>query len=74
MTEFVRSIHKHVEDMFVLDVEALGDFMDDFKQRVPDSLGERGLDAADGGILEEPAHGLVVGLSIAQIFSFTQQI
>jgi len=61
MTEFVRPIHKHVEDLFILGAEAFRDFTDELKHRVPDSLGEGELDAAYGGILEEPAHGLVVG-------------
>ena len=61
MIEFVRAIDKHIEDMFILDAEAFRDFTDEHKHRVPDSLGESELDATKGGILEEPAHGLVVG-------------
>jgi len=61
MTEFVRPIHKHIKDLFIFGAEAFRDFTDELKHRVPDSLGEGELDAAHGGILEEPAHGLVVG-------------
>ena len=61
MTEFVRPIHKHIEDLFILGAEAFRDFTDELKHRVPDSLGEGEFNATHGGILEESAHGLVVG-------------
>lgn len=61
MIEFVRPVYEHVKDLFILDVEAFRDFADEFKHRVPDSLGESEFHAAHGGVLEESAHGLVVG-------------
>ena len=61
MTEFVRSIQKRIEDVLILDVEALCDFADNLQYHIPDSLSESKLHATHGSILKESANGLVVG-------------
>jgi hypothetical protein len=60
MIEFVRAVHKHVEDLIVLDVEALCDLADQFKHHVSYPLCERKLDAVSDCIVEEASEGLVV--------------
>ncbi len=40
MREFVRPVHKHIKDLFILDIEALCDFADNLKYYIPDSLSE----------------------------------
>ena len=70
MTEFIRSIHKRIKDLFILDTEAqcnLADHLkhqcnlaDHLKHYIPDSLGESEFRATLGSILEECTHGLVV--------------
>ena len=61
MTEFVRPVHEHIKDLFILDIEALCDFADNLQYHIPDSLSESKLHATHSSILEESANGLVVG-------------
>ena len=61
MTEFVRPIQERIEDILVLDIEALCDFADNLQYHIPDSLSESKLHATHSSILEESANGLVVG-------------
>ena len=60
MTEFVRPIHKRIEDLFILDIEALCYLTDHLKHYIPNSLCERKFHAALSSILEEATHGFVV--------------
>ena len=60
MTEFIRSIHKRIKDLFILDTEAQCNLADHLKHYIPDSLGESEFRATLGSILEECTHGLVV--------------
>ena len=60
MTEFVRSIQKRIEDVLILDVEALCDFADELKYYIPDSLGESEFHAAFGCILEKSPDCFIV--------------
>ena len=60
MTEFVGPIHKHIEDLFILDVEALCYLADKLKHHIPDSLSESKFHAALDSIIEESANGLVI--------------
>ena len=60
MTEFIRSIHKRIKDLFILDTEAQCNLADHLKHYIPDSLGESKFRATLGSILEECTHGLVV--------------
>jgi hypothetical protein len=43
MTEFVRPIQERIEDILVLDIEALCDFADNLQYHIPDSLSERAI-------------------------------
>ena len=61
MTEFVRPIQERIEDLLVLDIEALCDFADNLQYHIPDSLSESKLHATHSSILKESANGLVVG-------------
>ena len=60
MTEFVRSIHKHVEDLFIFDIEAFCYLADNLQYHIPDSLCESKFHAAHGSIFKQSADGLVV--------------
>ena len=40
MTEFVRSVHEHIKDLFILDIEEICDVADNLKYHIPDSLRE----------------------------------
>ena len=60
MTEFVRPIQERIEDLLILDIEALCNHADHLKYHIPDSLSESELHAAFDSIIEEPAHGLIV--------------
>ena len=60
MTDFVRPIHEHVEDLFILDVEALCDFADELKYYIPDSLSESEFHATFSSILEESPDCLII--------------
>ena len=61
MTDFVRPIHKRVEDFIILDIEALREITDNLEYHVPDSLSESKFHATPGSILKESAYCLVVG-------------
>jgi len=65
MREFVRPIHKHVKDLFILDIEALCNFADNLKYHIPDPLGEGKFHATLGSILEEASNGFVVGETLS---------
>ena len=60
MTEFVRPIYEHVEDLFILDVEALCNFAYELEYYIPDSLSESEFHATFGSILEESSDCLIV--------------
>ena len=60
MTEFVRPIQERIEDLLILDIEALCNHADHLKYHIPDSLSKSELHAALDSIIEESAHGLVV--------------
>ena len=66
MTEFVRPIHKHIKDLFILDIEALCDFADNLKYHAPDSLCESNFHTTSGSIHEESSCGLIVGESFGR--------
>lgn len=61
MTEFVRPVHEHIKDMFILDIEAFCDFADNLKYHIPDSLSESKFHATLGSIHKESSNGFVVG-------------
>lgn len=65
MREFVRPVHKHIKDLFILDIEALCDFADDLKYHIPDSLRESKFHATLGGIPKESSNGFVVGEALS---------
>jgi hypothetical protein len=60
MAEFIRPIHKCIEDLFILDIEALCYLTDHLKHYIPDSLSESKFHATLSSILEEGTHGFVV--------------
>ena len=60
MTETVRSIHKHVEDLFIFDIEALCYLSDYLQYHIPDSLCERKFHTAHGSVFKQSADSLVV--------------
>ena len=60
MTEFIRPIHKHIEDLFILDVEAFCYLSDELKHHIPDSLCESKFHAAFDSVTEESANGLII--------------
>ena len=60
MTEFIRPIHQHIEDLFILDVEAFCYLSDELKHHIPDSLCESKFHAAFDSVTEESANGLVI--------------
>ena len=61
MIEFVRAIHKHVEDVLILDSEALCNLLNQFQEGFPYSVGDAEFLSAEDCIPEESADGLVVG-------------
>ena len=61
MTEFVRPIHKHIKDLFILDIEALYDFSYNLMYYIPDSLRESKFHAPFGSIHKESSNGFMVG-------------
>ena len=61
MTEFVRPIHEHIKDLFILDIEALYDFSYNLKYYIPDSLRESKFHAPFGSIHKESSNGFMVG-------------
>ncbi len=65
MREFVRPIHEHIKDLFILDIEALCDFADDFKYHIPYSLSESTFHATFGSIHKESSNGFVVGETLS---------
>ena len=65
MREFVRPIHKHIKDLFILDIEAVCDFADNLKYHIPDSLSESEFHATLGSIHEESSNGFVVGETLS---------
>ena len=65
MREFVRPFQKHVKDLFILDIDALRDFSDDFMYHTPYSLSESQFHAPLGGILEESSYSLIAGEAIS---------
>ena len=66
MREFVRPVHKHIKDLFILDIEALCDFADDLKYHIPDSLSESKFHATLGSIHKESSNGFVVGETLSR--------
>ena len=60
MTEFVRPVHEHIKDLFILDIEAFCDFADNLKYHIPDSLSESKFHATLGSIHKESSNGLIV--------------
>ena len=61
MREFVRPVHEHIKDLFILDIEAFCDFADNLKYHIPDSLSESKFHATLGSIHKESSNGFVVG-------------
>ena len=61
MAESVRPIQERIEDILVLDIEALCDFADNLQYHIPDSLSESKLHATHSSILKESTNGLVIG-------------
>lgn len=61
MAQFIRPVDKHVEDLLVFYVEALGYFPDEFHHHIPYFLRDSKLDAVRSRVLEETADGLIVG-------------
>ena len=64
MIEFVRTIHKHVEDVFILDVEALCNLLNQLQESIPYPVGDAELLSAQDDITEESADCFVVGKSL----------
>jgi len=65
MREFVRPVHEHIKDLFILDIEALCDFADDLKYHIPDSLSESKFHATLGSIHKESSYGFIVGEALS---------
>ena len=65
MTEFVRPVHEHIKDLFILDIEAFCDFADNLKYHIPDSLSESKFHATLGSIHKESSNGFVVGETLS---------
>ena len=61
MGKFIRLIDKHVENLIILDVEALCYFSHKLQYHAPYAVCDGNLLAAGDSILEETAYGLVVG-------------
>lgn len=61
MVEFVSPVHKQIEDVFILDVEALCDFDDKFLKSLPDSLGDTQILAVFHSVLEKSANSGIIG-------------
>ena len=72
MTEFVRPVHEHIKDLFILDIEAFCDFADNLKYHIPDSLSESGYDRAVAAIEEMllPAYKVQSGDDYTRVFMF----
>ena len=66
MTEFVRPVHEHIKDLFILDIEAFCDFADNLKYHIPDSLSESKFHATLGSIHKESSNGFVVGETLSR--------
>ena len=65
MTEFVRPVHEHIKDLFILDIEAFCDFADNLKYHIPDSLSESKFHATLGSIHKKSSNGFVVGEALS---------
>ena len=63
MSQFVKPVDKHVEDLLVPDIEALRHLSDELNHHIPDFLCDGELDAVRHHVLEETADGLIVGES-----------
>lgn len=63
MSQFIRPVDKHVEDLLVLDIEALRHLSDELNHHIPDFLCDGELDAVRHHVLEETADSLIVGES-----------
>ena len=65
MREFVRPVHEHIKDLFILDIEAFCDFADNLKYHIPDSLSESKFHATLGSIHKKSSNGFVVGEALS---------
>ena len=63
MSQFIRPVDKHVEDLLVPDIEALRHLSDELNHHIPDFLCDGELDAVLHHVLEETADGLIVAES-----------
>ena len=63
MSQFIRPVDKHVENLLVPDIEALRHLSDELNHHIPDFLCDGKLDAVRHHVLEETADGLIVGKS-----------
>ena len=64
MIEFVRAIHKQVEDVLILDAEALCNLLNQLQESIPYPVGDAEFLSAEDSIAEESADGLVVSESL----------
>lgn len=63
MSQFIRPVDKHVEDLLVPDIEALRHLSDELNHNIPDILCDGEFDTVRHHVLEETADGLIVGES-----------
>lgn len=60
MIEFVRAIYKRIEDVFILDAEALCNLLNQLQESIPYPFGYAELLSAEDGITEETADSFIV--------------
>ena len=72
MTKFVRPIHEQVEDLSIVDMEALCAFADNLECHIPDSLNESKIHSIHGCTLEESAYSVIT--IIKTLLSFRLQM
>lgn len=61
MTQFIRPVDKHVENLLIIYIEALSYLFDKFHHHIPYFLRDSKLDAVSCCIFKESADGLIVG-------------
>lgn len=66
MSQFIKPVDKHVEDLLVPDIEALRHLSDKLNHHTPDFLCDGKLDAVRHHVLEETADGLIVVESLCR--------
>ena len=59
MIKFVSAIHKHFEDSFIFDTEALCNFLNQIQESIPYPICDAEFLTTDHCIVEETTYGLV---------------